>query len=83
MILFGIGVLQVLTTAPAGLIDQVPKDLARLGRRIAEGRRWRPTKRRRARSAGADRPPARRRSGRLEARDRDGQIRKPPPEEPR
>jgi branched-chain amino acid transport system permease protein len=33
-ILFGIGVLQVLTTAPAGLVDQVPKDLARLGRRI-------------------------------------------------
>jgi branched-chain amino acid transport system permease protein len=31
-ILFGIGVLQVLTTAPRGLIDQVPKDLARLGR---------------------------------------------------
>jgi branched-chain amino acid transport system permease protein len=31
-ILFGIGVLQVLTTAPAGLVDQVPKDLKRLGR---------------------------------------------------
>ncbi len=27
MILFGVGVLQVLTTAPAGLIDQVPKDI--------------------------------------------------------
>jgi branched-chain amino acid transport system permease protein len=34
-ILFGIGVLQVLTTAPAGLADQVPKDLARLGRLIS------------------------------------------------
>ena len=34
VILFGIGVLQVLTTAPAGLVDQVPKDLARLGRRV-------------------------------------------------
>jgi branched-chain amino acid transport system permease protein len=34
-ILFGIGVLQVLTTAPAGLADQVPRDLARLGRRLA------------------------------------------------
>ena len=34
-ILFGIGVLQVLTTAPRGLVDQVPKDLARLGRLIA------------------------------------------------
>jgi branched-chain amino acid transport system permease protein len=31
-ILFGLGVLQVLTTAPRGLADQVPKDLARLGR---------------------------------------------------
>jgi len=31
-ILFGLGVLQVLTTAPAGLADQVPKDLARLAR---------------------------------------------------
>jgi branched-chain amino acid transport system permease protein len=31
-ILFGIGVLQVLTTAPAGLVDQVPRDLKRLGR---------------------------------------------------
>jgi branched-chain amino acid transport system permease protein len=30
-ILFGLGVLQVLRTAPAGLADQVPKDLARLG----------------------------------------------------
>jgi branched-chain amino acid transport system permease protein len=30
-ILFGVGVLQVLTTAPAGLADQVPKDLKRLG----------------------------------------------------
>jgi branched-chain amino acid transport system permease protein len=33
-ILFGIGVLQVLTTAPRGLAEQVPKDLARLGRLI-------------------------------------------------
>jgi len=32
IILFGLGVLQVLTTAPAGLVDQVPRDLARLGR---------------------------------------------------
>jgi branched-chain amino acid transport system permease protein len=29
-ILFGIGVLQVLTTAPAGIVDQLPRDLARL-----------------------------------------------------
>jgi branched-chain amino acid transport system permease protein len=33
-IVFGIGVLQVLTTAPRGLIEQVPKDLARLGRLV-------------------------------------------------
>ncbi|HWE09868.1 MAG TPA: branched-chain amino acid ABC transporter permease [Solirubrobacteraceae bacterium] len=33
-ILFGIGVLQVLTTAPTGIVDQLPKDLARLGRKI-------------------------------------------------
>jgi branched-chain amino acid transport system permease protein len=33
-ILFGVGVLQVLTTAPAGLADQVPRDLARLGRAL-------------------------------------------------
>ena len=31
-ILFGIGVLQVLMTAPGGLVDQVPKDLAKLAR---------------------------------------------------
>ena len=35
-ILFGVGVLQVLTTAPRGLADQVPKDLAKLGR-VARG----------------------------------------------
>ncbi len=33
-VLFGIGALQVLTTAPAGIVDQMPKDLARLGRFI-------------------------------------------------
>ena len=33
-ILFGIGVLQVLTTAPAGIVEQLPKDLARLGRLV-------------------------------------------------
>jgi branched-chain amino acid transport system permease protein len=34
-ILFGIGVLQVLLTAPGGLVEQFPKDMAKLGRRIA------------------------------------------------
>jgi branched-chain amino acid transport system permease protein len=38
-ILFGIGVLQVLTTAPRGLADQVPRDLARLGRLLGRGLR--------------------------------------------
>jgi branched-chain amino acid transport system permease protein len=33
-ILFGIGVIQVLTMAPAGLVDQFPKDMAKLGRLI-------------------------------------------------
>ena len=31
-ILFGIGVVQVLTTAPRGLADQFPKDMAKLGK---------------------------------------------------
>jgi branched-chain amino acid transport system permease protein len=34
-ILFGVGVLQVLLTAPAGLAAQVPSDLKRLGRALA------------------------------------------------
>lgn len=33
-ILFGIGVLQVLLTAPGGLVDQFPKDVAKLGRAL-------------------------------------------------
>jgi branched-chain amino acid transport system permease protein len=40
-IIFGLGVLQVLTMAPAGLVDQLPKDLARLGR-LLRGRFSRP-----------------------------------------
>jgi branched-chain amino acid transport system permease protein len=35
-ILFGIGVLQVLTTAPRGIVEQFPKDMARLGGLIAK-----------------------------------------------
>jgi branched-chain amino acid transport system permease protein len=31
-ILFGVGVLQVITTAPAGIADQFPKDMKKLGR---------------------------------------------------
>jgi branched-chain amino acid transport system permease protein len=34
-ILFGVGILQVLLTAPAGIAAQFPKDMARLGRAIA------------------------------------------------
>jgi branched-chain amino acid transport system permease protein len=33
-ILFGVGIIQVLMTAPGGLVEQVPKDLANLGRKI-------------------------------------------------
>ncbi|HUZ21641.1 MAG TPA: branched-chain amino acid ABC transporter permease [Acidimicrobiales bacterium] len=35
IILFGVGVIQVLATAPTGIAGQLPKDLARLGRAIA------------------------------------------------
>ena len=37
LLLFGIGVLQVLATAPGGLVDQVPKDLKRLWGLITHG----------------------------------------------
>jgi branched-chain amino acid transport system permease protein len=33
-ILFGVGVLQVLLTAPGGIVEQMPRDLANLGRKI-------------------------------------------------
>jgi branched-chain amino acid transport system permease protein len=43
IILFGVGVLQVLLTAPGGLAAQVPKDLARLGGALSAAvRRQRP-----------------------------------------
>lgn len=45
-ILFGLGVLQVLTTTPRGIADQVPRDLARLAHRL----------RRRANGAGTGAP---------------------------
>jgi branched-chain amino acid transport system permease protein len=32
LILFGVGLLQVLLTAPGGLVDQFPRDMAKLGR---------------------------------------------------
>jgi branched-chain amino acid transport system permease protein len=32
LILFGAGLMQVLLTAPGGLVDQFPKDMAKLGR---------------------------------------------------
>jgi branched-chain amino acid transport system permease protein len=49
-ILFGLGVLQVLTTAPAGIADQFPKDARRLGGLL--------TRLARARRPGPPRPPA-------------------------
>jgi hypothetical protein len=35
LVVFGAGLVQVLLTAPGGLIDQFPKDMANLGRLIA------------------------------------------------
>jgi branched-chain amino acid transport system permease protein len=42
IILFGLGVLQVLTTAPAGLADQVPRDMRRLRNLLGRRLRRRP-----------------------------------------
>jgi len=47
-ILFGVGVLQVITTAPAGIADQFPKDMKRLGRLL-----WRLVRRPTAPAPGA------------------------------
>jgi branched-chain amino acid transport system permease protein len=35
VILFGVGVIQVILTAPGGIVDQFPKDMAKLGRFFA------------------------------------------------
>jgi hypothetical protein len=37
LILFGVGLIQVLLTAPGGLIEQFPKDMANLGRLLWRG----------------------------------------------
>jgi ABC-type branched-subunit amino acid transport system permease subunit len=37
LIIFGAGLLQVLLTAPGGLVDQFPKDMANLGRLALRG----------------------------------------------
>jgi branched-chain amino acid transport system permease protein len=47
LIIFGAGLLQVLLTAPGGLVDQFPKDMANLGRLILRGRSSLYTKRQR------------------------------------
>jgi branched-chain amino acid transport system permease protein len=39
LIIFGVGLLQVLLTAPGGLADQFPRDMARLGRLVWRGAR--------------------------------------------
>src|SRR5215475_14935102 len=45
LIIFGAGLLQVLLTAPGGLADQFPKDMANLGRLIWRGiRKFTPQK---------------------------------------
>jgi branched-chain amino acid transport system permease protein len=51
-ILFGWGVLQVITTAPSGLADQFPKDMKRLGRLL-----WRQARRARGPAAGTPAAP--------------------------
>jgi hypothetical protein len=42
LIIFGAGLLQVLLTAPGGVAQQLPKDLANLGRLIARPFRRKP-----------------------------------------
>jgi branched-chain amino acid transport system permease protein len=37
LVIFGAGLLQVLLTAPGGIVQQFPKDMANLGRLIARG----------------------------------------------
>ena len=37
IILFGVGILQVVVTAPGGIVDQLPKDVMKLGRLISRG----------------------------------------------
>jgi branched-chain amino acid transport system permease protein len=45
LIIFGAGLLQVLLTAPGGLVDQFPKDMASLGRLLFSGFRKLPRER--------------------------------------
>jgi branched-chain amino acid transport system permease protein len=49
LIIFGAGLLQVMLTAPGGLVDQFPKDLAKLARLIFSGFRKLPRARRQER----------------------------------
>jgi branched-chain amino acid transport system permease protein len=53
IIVFGLGVLQVLTTAPSGLADQFPKDMRRLGRFL-----WRRARRHSGTAAAREEEPA-------------------------
>jgi branched-chain amino acid transport system permease protein len=57
IILFGVGVLQVLLTAPAGIAGQLPRDLARLGRAVAGWLRPAPAARRAADAAEREQEP--------------------------
>ena len=52
LIIFGVGLLQVLLTAPGGLIDQFPKDIANLARLIFSGFRKLPRARAESRDRG-------------------------------
>ena len=53
LILFGVGVMQVLATAPGGIADQFPKDMKRLYRLIRQAGAAGPRRRRRPAAAPA------------------------------
>ena len=71
-ILFGVGVLQVLTTAPAGIAHQFPRDLAKLGGAALawRGGSRRPAAARHDRGQRPHRPLRRRDAARLDERRR-------------
>ena len=73
IILFGVGVMQVLATAPGGIADQFPKDMKRLYRLIS--RLWRSRARGR-RSSSADRQAKGGERGMIEVKDLTRQVRR-------
>ena len=71
IIVFGIGVMQVLATAPGGIADQFPKDMKRLGRLLS-----RLARRPRVARASASRRRSRRRMQRDRGQEPDRQVRR-------